>query len=49
MSGLDKHMLTCDKPLRYSHLDMAGAAGGLPGITTANTVVAVVMNAVEKK
>ncbi len=49
MSGLDKHMLTCDKPLRYSHLDIGGASGGLPHPTTANTVVAVVMNAVEKK
>ena len=27
MSGLDKHQLSSEKPLKYSHLDIAGSAG----------------------
>ena len=45
-SGLDKHMMSSEKPLKYSHLDIAGSAGRLPEITTASSVVGLVLNAV---
>jgi len=44
VSGLDKHMLAAAQPLKYSHLDVAGSSGDMPGVTTASTVVALVMN-----
>jgi len=34
VSGLDKHQLSSDNPLKYSHLDIAGSAGDLPHPTT---------------
>ncbi|TRY70935.1 hypothetical protein TCAL_05929 [Tigriopus californicus] len=38
-SGLDKHMVQSEKPLKYSHLDIAGSSGSLPGPNKAPTVV----------
>jgi len=40
VSGLDKHQLSSDKPLKYSHLDIAGSSGNLPDPTTASSVPA---------
>merc|ERR1712080_681645 len=34
VSGLDKHQLSSQNPLKYSHLDIAGSAGDLPAPTT---------------
>lgn len=44
VAGLDKHMCSSEKPLKYSHLDVAGSNGGLPGLTTGSSVIAVAMN-----
>ena len=44
VAGLDKHMCSSGKPLKYSHLDVAGSNGELPGLTTGSSVVAVAMN-----
>jgi len=40
VSGLDKHQLSSAKPLKYSHLDIAGSAGNLPHPTTGAPVAA---------
>jgi len=42
VSGLDKHQLNSENPLKYTHLDIAGAAGELPHPTTAAPVPALV-------
>jgi len=42
VSGLDKHQLKDEAPLKYTHLDIAGAAGELPGPTTSAPVPALV-------
>jgi len=34
VSGLDKHGIMSARPLKYSHMDIAGSAGHLPGPTT---------------
>eukprot|EP00795_Rhopilema_esculentum_P012109 gene12109-2713_t len=39
-SGLDKHGVGCEKPLCYSHLDIAGSSGPFPGIPTGRPIVA---------
>ncbi|XP_072913572.1 putative aminopeptidase W07G4.4 [Hemitrygon akajei] len=39
-SGLDKHGIDSEKPLRYSHIDIAGSSGPFPGIPTGSPVVA---------
>lgn len=39
-SGLDKHGKDSDKPLPYSHLDIAGSSGPFPGIPTGSPIVA---------
>ncbi|XP_067857223.1 putative aminopeptidase W07G4.4 isoform X2 [Heptranchias perlo] len=39
-SGLDKHGIDSEKPLRYSHIDIAGSSGPFPGIPTGAPVVA---------
>jgi leucyl aminopeptidase len=39
-SGLDKHGNDSEKPLRYTHLDIAGSAGKLPDIPTARPLSA---------
>jgi len=44
VSGMTNHQLTSEKPLKYSHLDVAGSSGNLPGITTGSSVVGVSMH-----
>ncbi|XP_021361176.1 putative aminopeptidase W07G4.4 isoform X2 [Mizuhopecten yessoensis] len=39
-SGLSKHGVDSDKPLPYSHLDIAGSSGPFPGVPTAAPLVA---------
>eukprot|EP01006_Ploeotia_vitrea_P016062 TRINITY_DN46530_c0_g1_i1.p1 TRINITY_DN46530_c0_g1~~TRINITY_DN46530_c0_g1_i1.p1 ORF type:complete len:531 (+),score=91.39 TRINITY_DN46530_c0_g1_i1:47-1594(+) len=39
-AGLDKHCIDADKPVRYSHMDIAGAAGFFPDPPTGSPVVA---------
>jgi leucyl aminopeptidase len=39
-SGLDKHGGDSDKPLPYSHVDVAGSSGPFPGIPTGAPIVA---------
>jgi leucyl aminopeptidase len=39
-SGLDKHGRDSDKPLKYTHLDIAGSAGKLPDLPTARPIPA---------
>jgi len=40
VSGLDKHQAESARPLKYSHMDIAGAAGDLPHPTTGAPVPA---------
>jgi len=42
VSGLDKHQLNSESPLKYSHLDIAGSAGELPHPTTGSSIAALV-------
>ena len=44
VSGLTKHQSTSEKPLKYSHLDVAGSSGNLPEPTTGSSVVALSMH-----
>ncbi len=39
-SGLDKHGCDSEKPLSYTHLDIAGSAGKLPNLPTARPIPA---------
>ncbi|XP_078285214.1 putative aminopeptidase W07G4.4 isoform X1 [Rhinoraja longicauda] len=39
-SGLDKHGIDSEKPLCYSHIDIAGSSGPFPGIPTGSPVLA---------
>jgi len=39
-SGLDKHGNDSDKPIKYSHVDIAGSSGPFPGIPTGAPIVA---------
>jgi leucyl aminopeptidase len=39
-SGLDKHGLDSDKPLSYSHVDIAGSSGPFTGIPTGSPIAA---------
>ncbi|XP_039267964.1 putative aminopeptidase W07G4.4 [Styela clava] len=39
-SGLDKHGVDSEKPLKYTHLDVAGSSGPFPGVPTGSPVVA---------
>ncbi|KAK7008552.1 Cytosol aminopeptidase, catalytic domain [Halocaridina rubra] len=39
-SGLDKHGKDSKKPLKYSHLDIAGASGPFPGIPSGAPILA---------
>ncbi|CAF3419152.1 unnamed protein product [Rotaria sp. Silwood1] len=40
VSGVDKHGCDSEKPLRYTHLDIAGSAGDLPHTPTARPIPA---------
>jgi len=42
VAGLDKHMMSSNQPLKYSHLDVAGSSGNLPDPTTGAAVPALV-------
>jgi len=42
VSGLDKHMMNSNEPLKYSHMDIAGSAGDLPHPTTGAPILALV-------
>jgi leucyl aminopeptidase len=39
-SGLDKHGIDSQAPLRYSHVDIAGSSGPFPGVPTGAPLVA---------
>ncbi|XP_011880685.1 PREDICTED: putative aminopeptidase W07G4.4 isoform X3 [Vollenhovia emeryi] len=39
-SGLDKHGIGSEKPLKYCHLDIAGSAGSLPAQPTGSPILA---------
>ncbi|XP_026125680.1 putative aminopeptidase W07G4.4 [Carassius auratus] len=39
-SGLDKHGMDSDKPLPYSHIDIAGSSGPFPGVPTGAPILA---------
>lgn len=39
-SGLDKHGNDSDKPIKYSHVDIAGSSGPFPGVPTGAPIVA---------
>uniref|UniRef100_A0A1I8Q2Y3 Cytosol aminopeptidase domain-containing protein n=1 Tax=Stomoxys calcitrans TaxID=35570 RepID=A0A1I8Q2Y3_STOCA len=39
-TGLDKHGLESERPLKYTHLDIAGSAGDYPKLPTAAPIVA---------
>ncbi|KAJ7356319.1 manganese ion binding [Desmophyllum pertusum] len=41
-SGLDKHGIDSDRPLCYSHFDIAGSSGAFPQVPTGAPVVAMV-------
>lgn len=40
VSGLDKHGLNSEKPIPYTHLDIAGSAGDLPHQPTGRPIPA---------
>uniref|UniRef100_A0A8C5DL62 Putative aminopeptidase W07G4.4 n=1 Tax=Gouania willdenowi TaxID=441366 RepID=A0A8C5DL62_GOUWI len=43
-SGLDKHGVDSNKPLPYSHIDIAGSSGPFPGVPTGAPIVAMACN-----
>ncbi|XP_056157971.1 putative aminopeptidase W07G4.4, partial [Lampris incognitus] len=43
-SGLDKHGVDSDKPLPYSHVDIAGSSGPFPGVPTGAPILAMATN-----
>ncbi|KAK3094658.1 hypothetical protein FSP39_004605 [Pinctada imbricata] len=43
-SGLEKHGIDSDKPLPYSHLDIAGSSGPFPGVPTGAPIIAMAAN-----
>ncbi|KAM8760239.1 putative aminopeptidase W07G4.4 [Acanthopagrus schlegelii] len=43
-SGLDKHGVDSDKPLPYSHIDIAGSSGPFPGVPTGAPILAMATN-----
>merc|ERR1711971_1054436 len=47
VSGMTNHQMTSEKPLKYTHLDVAGSSGSLPGPTTGSSVVALSMHFLE--
>lgn len=49
VSGLDKHQTKSNKPLKYTHFDVAGSSGDLPGVTTARGVTAMAMHFIEPR
>lgn len=49
VSGLDKHQTKSNKPLKYTHFDVAGSSGNLPDVTTARGVTAMAMHFIEPR
>jgi len=43
-SGLDKHGVDAETPLRYTHIDIAGSSGHYPGIPTAAPLLTLAKN-----
>lgn len=43
-SGLDKHGVDSDRPLPYSHIDIAGSSGPFPGVPTGAPIIAMATN-----
>uniref|UniRef100_A0A3Q3M5S6 Zgc:152830 n=1 Tax=Mastacembelus armatus TaxID=205130 RepID=A0A3Q3M5S6_9TELE len=43
-SGLDKHGVDSDRPLPYSHIDIAGSSGPFPGTPTGAPILAMATN-----
>ncbi|KAF8794557.1 putative aminopeptidase W07G4.4 like protein [Argiope bruennichi] len=43
-SGLDKHDVNSQSPLKYSHIDIAGSSGPFPGIPTGSPIPALTAN-----
>ncbi|XP_068166693.1 putative aminopeptidase W07G4.4 [Antennarius striatus] len=43
-SGLDEHGVDSNKPLPYSHIDIAGSSGPFPGVPTGAPVLAMATN-----
>lgn len=39
-SGLDKHEISCKKPIKYTHLDIAASAGEYPNMPTGAPILA---------
>ena len=39
-SGLDKHGCNSAQPLRYTHMDIAGSSGPIPGVPTGAPILA---------
>ena len=39
-SGMDKHGSNSTRPLRYTHMDIAGSSGLFPGVPTGAPIVA---------
>ncbi|KAL3170005.1 hypothetical protein MRX96_015076, partial [Rhipicephalus microplus] len=39
-SGLDKHGLDSERPLCYSHIDIAASSGPFPGVPTGAPIAA---------
>lgn len=43
-SGLDKHGVDSERPLPYSHIDIAGSSGPFPGVPTGAPIIAMATN-----
>ncbi|KAG7273147.1 hypothetical protein CRUP_034545 [Coryphaenoides rupestris] len=46
-SGLDKFGVDSDKPLPYSHIDIAGSSGPFPGVPTGAPILAMATNYIQ--
>lgn len=42
-TGLDKHGLKSETPIKYSHLDIAGSAGDIPDPPTGAPILALAL------
>ncbi|XP_027007319.1 putative aminopeptidase W07G4.4 isoform X2 [Tachysurus fulvidraco] len=48
-SGLDKHGVDSEKPLPYSHIDIAGSSGPFPGVPTGAPLLAMAIKYILQK
>lgn len=44
VSGLDKHGVDSDRPLPFSHIDIAASSGPFPGVPTGAPIAALAVN-----